>query len=163
MRPHDIVILLKIIAKKENDWLMKDLASELFISNSEVSESLNRSVLAGLISSDKKRVMKMALLDFIASGLKYVYSQQPGSMVRGVATAHSAEPLSSLIESEEVYVWPYAEGEQRGFSIKPLHPNVPKAALQDKVLHQLLALVDAIRLGSVREQKIARDELVKLF
>src|SRR5690606_36222741 len=73
MRPHDIVILLKIVAKGNHDWLMKDIANELFISNSEVSESLNRSVLAGLIASDKKRVMRQALVEFITSGLKYVY------------------------------------------------------------------------------------------
>lgn len=29
MRPHDIVVLLKIAAKKDSDWLMKDLAHEL--------------------------------------------------------------------------------------------------------------------------------------
>lgn len=163
MRPHDIVILLKIIAMGDKDWLMKDLASELYISNSEVSESLNRSVLAGLIAGDKKRVMKQALVEFITSGLKYVYPQQPSGLVRGIVTAHSAPPLSEIIRSDEVYVWPYAEGNQRGFSIEPLHPNVPKAVLNDTILHELLALVDAIRLGNVREQKLATVELEKHF
>ncbi|WOD44194.1 hypothetical protein [Hwangdonia lutea] len=163
MRPHDIVILLKIVAKGDHDWLMKDIANELFISNSEVSESLNRSVLAGLIASDKKRVMRQALVEFITSGLKYVYPQQPSGLVRGIPTAHSAPPLSEIIQSEEIYVWPYAEGNVRGFSIEPLHPNVPKAALKDHVLHELLALVDAIRLGNVREQKFATLELEKHF
>lgn len=163
MRPHDIVILLKIVAKGDQDWLMKDIANELFISNSEVSESLNRSVLAGLIASDKKRIMKQALVDFITSGLRYVYPQQPSGLVRGVPTAQSAPPLSEIIQSDEIYVWPYAEGNVRGFSIEPLHPNVPKAVLKDHVLHELLALVDAIRLGNVREQKLAALELEKHF
>lgn len=163
MRPHDIVILLKIVAKGKQEWFMKDIANELFISNSEVSESLNRSALAGLIASDKKRVMKGALLEFIISGLKYVYPQQPSALVRGVVTAHSAKPLSKTIQSEEIYVWPYAEGNQRGFSIEPLHPNVPKAVLKDYILHELLSLVDAIRLGNVREQKLAAIELEKYF
>lgn len=163
MRPQDIVILLKIASKSNQNWLMKDIASELFISNSEVSESLNRSVLAGLIANDKKRIMKQSLLEFIIFGLKYVYPQKPGGLVRGVETAHSAFPLSEIMHSDEVYVWPYAEGNKRGFSIEPLHPNVPKAAIIDHDLHILLALVDAIRLGNVREQKMAISELKKYF
>ncbi|WP_274475398.1 hypothetical protein [Mangrovimonas aestuarii] len=163
MRPHDIVILLKIVSKGDENWLMKDIANELFISNSEVSESLNRSVMAGLIGSDKKRIMKTALLEFISSGLKYVYPQKPSAMDRGVATAHSAPPLNQHIQSNKAIVWPFAEGNERGFSIEPLHPNVPKAVQEDEKLHELLALVDAIRLGNVREQKMAIDELEKRF
>ena len=44
MRPQDIVILLKIATYGDNNWYMKDIANDLFISPSEVSESLNRSV-----------------------------------------------------------------------------------------------------------------------
>ena len=62
MRPQDIVILLKIAALKDKQWLAKDLARELNISASEVSESLNRSKLAMLISADKKLIMKNNLL-----------------------------------------------------------------------------------------------------
>jgi predicted transcriptional regulator len=43
MRPHDVVILLKIIALDNENWMMKDIANTLYISSSEVSESLNRS------------------------------------------------------------------------------------------------------------------------
>jgi len=163
MRPQDLVILLKIIAKGEENWRMKDIAYELGISNSEVSESLNRSVMAGLIAGDKKRVMKTSLLEFLKYGLKYVYPQRPSAMVRGVATAHSAMPLSDIIQSDEIYVWPYAEGNERGFSIEPLHANVPKAVLEDNQLYELLALVDALRLGTAREQKLAIQELENHF
>ena len=61
MRPHDIVVLLKIAAKGKKTWLMKDLSYELGISASEISESINRSVIAGLISYDKKKLMKLIL------------------------------------------------------------------------------------------------------
>ena len=64
MRPHDIVVLLKIAAKGDDSWYMKDLSFELGISASEISESINRSVIAGLMLPDKKRLMKLALLDF---------------------------------------------------------------------------------------------------
>lgn len=159
MRPHDVVILLKIIAIDNENWMMKDIANKLHISSSEVSESLNRSVWAGLMTNDKRRIFKSALLDFITHGLKYVYPQKPGAMVRGIKTAHSAPPLSSEINSEQNYVWPYAEGDSRGFAIEPLHPNVPIACLEDHKLYELLALLDAIRIGNTREQNMAINEL----
>lgn len=44
-------------------------------------------------------------------------------------------------------VWPYAEGNIRGQEIEPLYPSVPKAVKKDPALHELLALVDGIRVG----------------
>ncbi|ALM20157.1 hypothetical protein AAT17_02275 [Nonlabens sp. MIC269] len=159
MRPHDIVILLKIIAKRDQKWYMKDLSYELNISASEVSESINRSVIAGLMASDKKLVMKLALMDFLAHGLPYVYPQQPGAIVRGIPTAHSAAPLNDTIVSNEHYVWPYGKGSLRGQAIEPLYPTVVEAVQKDEKLHELLALVDAVRVGRAREKEIALKEL----
>jgi predicted transcriptional regulator len=160
MRPHDIAILLKIASKGKKSWYMKDLAYELKISASEISESINRSVLAGLISSDKKTLNKLALLDFLKSGLKYVYPQQPGAMVRGIGTAHSAPPLNNQIMSEEQYVWPFAKGNIRGQAIEPLHPKTPDACLKDSTYYELMALADAVRVGKAREQHLA-FEIIK--
>jgi predicted transcriptional regulator len=161
MRPHDVVILLKIAAKAGKPWLMKDLAYELGISASEISESLNRSVIAGLLAQDKKRLMQMALLDFLEHGLRYVYPQPPGALKRGMPTAHSARPLSEIIESSEPYVWPYANGKMRGQSIEPLHPKVPEACLKDSLFYELVALCDSLRVGKAREKNIAMEELKK--
>lgn len=157
MRPHDIAVLLKIASKRKEQWYMKDLAYELGISASEISESINRSIIGGLISSDKKTLKKLALLDFLKSGLRYVYPQQPGSLVRGIGTAHSAPPLSSEIFSEEQFVWPFGKGNTRGQAIEPLHPNTPEACLKDEKYYELMALTDALRIGKVREQNIAFD------
>jgi predicted transcriptional regulator len=161
MRPHDIVILLKIASKKEQPWLMKDLAVELGISASEVSESLNRSAIAGLISKDKKRIMKLAILDFLQHGLRHVYPQIPGAKARGLPTAHAAPPLASEIASSEPYVWPYGEGTVRGESIEPLHPKVPEACLKDPLFYEYMALCDALRVGRAREKNLAIEELKK--
>jgi hypothetical protein len=159
MRPHDIVILLKIAAKGSESWFMKDLAAELGISQSEVSESLNRSLLAGLLAGDKRTLMKSSLMEFLQFGLPHVYPQQPGRIVRGLPTAHSAPPLTNLIQSDEPYVWPWAQGTVRGQAIEPLHASVVEACQNDKKLYELLALVDAIRVGKVREKSMAIDEL----
>jgi hypothetical protein len=161
MRPQDIVILLKIASKGSKVWLMKDLAHELRISASEISDSFSRSVYAGLLSSDKKQLMKSALLEFLEHGLKYVFPQQPGAIVKGIATAYSAPPLVDEIQSNEFVVWPYAKGNIRGQAIEPLHPNVPAACLDDKNLYELLALADALRIGRKREKSLAIEELKK--
>lgn len=159
MRPHDIVVLLKIVTKGKQNWLMKDLSYELHISASEISESLNRSNIAGLIGSNKKTLMRLALIEFLEYGIRYVYPQQPGAIVRGIPTAHSGPPLNEIIVSKEQYVWPYAKGQTRGQSIEPLYASVVKAVQNDKTLHELLALVDALRVGRAREKEIAINEL----
>ena len=159
MRPQDVVILLKIAAKGKADWYMKDLAYELGVSQSEVSESLHRSALAGLLATDKRTLMKGALLEFLQHGLRYVYPQKPGAITRGMTTAHSAPPLLDKVSSQEVYVWPWAKGQQRGQCIEPLHPSVPDACQKDTKLHELLALADAMRVGKAREQKLAAEAL----
>lgn len=159
MRSQDIVVLLKIAALGEREWLAKDLAFTLNISQSEVSESLNRSKIAGLITADKKKLMKNNLLDFLEHGLRYVYPVEPGAIQRGMPTAHNAPPLNNIISAEEFYVWPWAEGETRGQAIEPLHPGVPGACIKDPALYELLALADALRLGRMREKQQAIDEL----
>jgi len=161
MRPQDVVILLKIASTQKNSWMAKDIATDLHISNSEVSESLNRSKMAGLLDSSKKKLMNQAFLEFVEHGLKYVFPAIPGSIVRGMPTAHSALPLENLIQSSEDFVWPDARGISRGQSIEPLHPGVVQAAKKDNLLYGLLALTDAIRVGKSREKKLAFDEIKK--
>ncbi|MDX5397153.1 MAG: transcriptional regulator [Hymenobacteraceae bacterium] len=163
MRPHDIVILLKILAKGEQSWYNKDLAEELYLSASEISESLNRSVQAGFIDQKKKKVFKNALLEFLVHGLKYVFPQQPGALVRGIPTAHSAPVAFNYFLSEESYVWPDSKGNMRGQAIEPLYPTVPQAAQNDAAFYNLVALCDMLRVGRVREIKFAADKLKQMF
>lgn len=162
MRPHDLVVLLKILSLKE-DWQNKDLAATLYISPSEITESLNRSMLARLISPDKKKVLKNALLRFIENGLGFVYPVQPGALVRGIPTAHSAPILREFFSSAEPYVWTAPNGKIRGQAISPLYPNQVLAVQQDETLYNMLALIDAIRVGKVREVQKALEILKALF
>ncbi|MFC5411525.1 hypothetical protein ACFPMF_19550 [Larkinella bovis] len=141
--------------------LKKEIANKLGISPAEVTESLARSDYAGLYDAPTKKVKPLALMDFLQYGLKYVFPQQPGSLVRGIPTAHSAKPLSSIISSKENYVWPNAHGPVRGQAIEPLYHTVDIAIKNDELLYELLALTDAIRIGKSREVTIAVEELKK--
>lgn len=159
MSPVDVVVLLKIITYATASWKQEQVAAALHISQSEVSKSLVRSKYAGLIDPQGKKVMTLAFMEFLQFGIKYVFPQRPGAIVRGLATAHSAAPLNDSIKSEEYYVWPSGKGNLRGQSITPLYPSVVDAVQNDKPLHELLALVDAIRVGRAREKEIAIKEL----
>src|SRR3546814_3686000 len=81
MRPLNVAVLLKMIALGDG-WLNKDLALALSISPFEISESLNRSRIAGLLDPAKKKVFRNALLEFIRYGLPYVFPVEPGPFVR---------------------------------------------------------------------------------
>ncbi len=161
LRPQDIMVLLKLLASRGKEWRQVDLARELGLSQYEISASLARAEYSGFLDTSKKRINKSALEEFLLHGLKYVYPARPGAMCRGVPTAHSAPPLSDQIAASpnDHYVWPHDEGEVRGQGIPPLYSSAPEAARRDPELHQLLALVDALRLGRARERQIAADEL----
>ena len=118
---------------------------------------------ARLLDSSKKHVVWPSLLEFILHGLKYVFPAEPGPLCRGMPTAHSAPPLSGQIVSSEndQYVWPSNEGEVRGQAIEPIYESVPKAARKDPQLYEMLALIDALRVGRARERKIAVEELTR--
>jgi DNA-binding transcriptional ArsR family regulator len=161
LKPQDIVILLKIIALGEKNWFHHTLAKEIGMSQSEVSQSLNRSRYAGLIDEGRKKVNKLAFTEFLLHGVTYAFPQKPGALVRGILTAHAAEPLNKIINATEKYVWPYAKGNERGQAIEPLFSPVVEASLKDKELYELLTMVDAIRVGKIREKEIAKKELEK--
>lgn len=161
MKPQDVLLLLKIVSINNTAWNQKPVADALSLSQSEVSEAVARCKYAGLLAPNGKTVMKMALLEFLQYGLRYVYPVQPGAVVRGLPTSHSANPLKEEIQSAEAYVWPYGNGTVRGHGIVPLYPSVPEAALKDEKLHELLALADALRVGRARERELAVQELKK--
>ena len=162
MSPQDVVILLKILNYQQNSWYQVKLAEELNLSQPEISNSLGRSRYAGLLDESGKLVRKQALLEFLQYGIAYAFPAKPGPIVRGIPTAHSGPPLNTLIQSSgDEYVWPSATGQLRGQAISPLYKNVVKAVKGDHELHELLSLVDAIRVGRAREKQLAIEELKK--
>ena len=128
-----------------------------------VHAALERSEAAGLYYGSERKILKQAVLEFLVHGLRYVFYAQPGPLSRGLPTAHSAEPLKSKLVASpsEVYVWPDPQGVVRGQAIAPLYRSVPQAASNDPELYALLSLIDALRVGRVREQRLAASELEK--
>lgn len=140
---------------------MKDLANSLFISPSEVSESLNRSKIAALIDYKKSRINRQNFYEFLEHGFKFVFPETPNGMAIGFPTAHSHPFLKKYIRSDIEYIWPDQEGKVEGLIIEPLYKNQVKAIRNDELLYKLLALLDVLRVGKNRETIIALDELKK--
>jgi hypothetical protein len=161
MRPQDVVVLLKLLNQENQQWTQISLAKALFMSQSEISESLSRSKYARLLYDKGRKVARQSFFNFLRYGISYVFPQQPSEIVRGIPTAHSASPLKELIISNEHYVWPYAKGHIRGHSIQPLYCSVLQAIELDAKLYEMLALIDALRVGKAREQKSAIEILEK--
>lgn len=161
MKPQDVVVLAKLIAINDPDYIQIGLAEALYMSQSEISSSISRSSYSGLLINKGKEVNRKLFFDFIKYGLSVVFPQHPGAIVRGTLTAHSAPPLDVEIVSEEKYVWPYAKGRARGQSIVPLYPTVPKAVILDSHLYELLVLMDAVRVGRAREKNLALELLAQ--
>lgn len=159
MRPQDIVILLKVILLRDKGWFLKDISKQLHISGSEVSESLNRSYIGGLLGDDKRTVKKEELLEFLVYGLKYVFPAIEGKIARGLATAYSSPILKDDFVVDNNYIWPVKGFSTKGISIKPLYRTVPDASKEDPKLYELLSLVDAIRIG--KKEKIVVELLAK--
>ncbi|MEH6658729.1 hypothetical protein [Leeuwenhoekiella marinoflava] len=96
----DIAMLLKLIANQDNPLMQTQLSEQLYIAQSEVSRSLSRLDYAQLYSKHNKSVNRMNTFEFLVYEVKYAFPVQPGSIVRGIVTAHSAPHFS-----QENYVW----------------------------------------------------------
>lgn len=174
LRPQDVVVVLKLLASGFNPWTYARLGQELAMSPSNAFTSVVRADAAHLLhaaaihpaNGRKARALlpepnRSNLKEFLIHGVKYAFPVERGGPTRGVPTAEGTSPLSHHFPQSFPLppVWPYAEGSIRGIAFSPLYRNVPAAALRDTKLHELLALVDAIREGRAREREIAIREL----
>lgn len=131
------------------------------MSTSEVHAGIKRAVAAHLMNEHRGYPLKKSIEEFLVHGVKYCFPPDHGALTRGIPTGYAASPLKDLISqpNEPPPVWPYPDGDTRGYEFSPLYKSVPKAALKDQMLYELLAIVDAIRDGRAREREIAIREL----
>lgn len=159
--PQDVVVLAKLVSYRGERSSIAHLAGDVALSPSQVHASLTRLARSRLTDAQTGHPLLKAVEEFLIHGVKYAFPAQRGEATRGMPTAYAAAPLrDQLAENDDLPpVWPDAEGEVRGVTLEPLHKGVPKAARQDPVLHELLALLDALRDGRVRERQLAEKEL----
>lgn len=181
MKSQDIFLLLKLVALEKlnpkNDiaagapaieidaYSVRALAQSTGISKSEVANVLARCYESGLAKksreSGKPIVNRAALNEFLLYGLRYVFPVKPQQLTRGIPTGLSAPIFEGELFSAGAHlpVWPEPSESTLGLAITPLFKTVTTAIRNDLELYQLLALVDAIRLGLPRERKLAAEIL----
>jgi DNA-binding Lrp family transcriptional regulator len=146
-------------------WTYATLSKRVGISASECNEAVKRAIACGLLRKSRSGLQPVpigrALGEFLIHGLKYVFPAEEGTLTRGIPTGFAAPVLSKKLLSagELIYVWPDARGSTSGLTLYPIHKAVPIAVRYDPILYELIALVDAIRFGKIREVKIASEEL----
>ncbi len=161
LRPQDVLVLLKLSAHPAERIPQVVLAQQLGMSAGEVSGGLGRAVTARLASRSPDQGVKpinTALEEFLIHGVRYAFPAEEKALARGMPTAWAAPPLAAELAAAgdaPPPVWPDAHGEVRGAAVTPLYRSVPKAARLDAALYELLALVDAIRIGRARERGLA--------
>ncbi len=172
MKPQDIVVLAKLLAKQSNnEWSQSSLAYELCLSPSQINSSFKRLVDAGLLtpyqSTEKPQPILQACEEFFIHGLKYIFPAKLGEITRGIPTSYAAPSFREQIVrgGDPVPVWPHGVGKERGAALKPLYSSVPESITKhpDPLFYDLLTLIDAVRAGRAREKKIAVQQLLEIL
>ena len=167
LKPQDILILLKLVAQGDMNWVYSRLAMELSMSSSEIHAAMKRAYSAGLMRDKGDTIMPDAknLEEFIVYGVKYAFAAERGDVCMGIPTSYAAKPLCDKVICDDTNppVWPDANGKVKGIAFRPLYPSVPDAVRMDAALYELLALIDAIRGGRTRERSVAIKEIKYRF
>jgi DNA-binding Lrp family transcriptional regulator len=159
--PQDVVVLAKLVSYGGARPPIAQVSGDLGLSPSQVHASLKRLERSRLVDAQTGRPLSKAVEEFLIHGVKYAFPVQRGEATRGMPTAYAAPPLrDQFADSGDLPpVWPDPDGELRGATLEPLHKAAPNASRKDPVLHELLALIDALRDGRVRERQSAEKEL----
>jgi hypothetical protein len=164
LRPQDVFVLLSLIARAGRASTQAETAKALGMSVSTLHGCIERACEAGLARREERapaEPIREALREFLVHGARYAFAAKLGASVRGMPTAHAAPPLREVLSADDdpPPVWPDPHGSVRGPSVRPLHRSVPAAARLDPRLYELLALVDALRIGRARERDLAAEML----
>lgn len=153
LKPLDLVVALRLAEAPEARY--EQLSRDLGISASTAHASVHRLQVAGLLRPSSRVVNRLALGEFLEHGVRYAFPARLEGEVRGVPTAHAGPPLAPHIVAEDVVVWPSASGPSRGRAIAPLYPGAADLPRRCPSLYRSLTLVDVLRVGRVRERKLA--------
>ncbi len=166
LKPVDVAVMLYLLVHQRESFAQ--MSAMLGISKSTAHDAVVRLERAGLVhrlSGAGPRVAHGPALEFLLFGVPYAFAPVTVPRARGVLTGLAAPGASVDAETPEglLMVWPSRLGNIPGIGVKPLVPAAPDTALRDPVLYRLLALVDALRMGDVREREYARRAMRAAF
>ena len=157
LRPNDLVIACQLAITPAANF--KAVATSTGSSVGECHNAVRRLGISRLILADERRPAGELLHQFLVHGAPFAFPAVIGAEIVGVPTAHSAPPFEGIVGAKTAFVWAHADGTARGQSIIPLFPDAPFLAVNNPALYELLALIDALRVGAARVRTIAADLL----
>ena len=86
LKPQDVLVLLKRHLQPKERPRLIDLAMDLDMSPSEVSQAIKRGAASGLCDLESGKPFPAALREFVVHGLRYVFPVQPGYITVGIPT-----------------------------------------------------------------------------
>lgn len=160
LKGEDLVVLLKLTGEREG-WTVRSLQMDTGISRSVVHRSLARLQEAGLLDAFSRRINVSQAEELLVHGIKYTFTPQRGGETRGIPTAWAASPLKEQMAPVDALppVWPDPTSDTRGLALQPLHPAAVDISRHDPALAELIAIVDALRLGDARLREVAAKTL----
>jgi hypothetical protein len=157
LRPGDVAVVLQLVLAPELPY--RELAAAAGVSLGEVHNAVRRLEAARLVRAGTRTAAASTLLEFLLHGVPHAFPGVVGAETRGVPTAHAAPPLAAQMAPTDPLVWPDPHGRVRGLALTPLYAGAPSRAAENPPLYELLALVDALRVGRARERRLAQDLL----
>jgi DNA-binding Lrp family transcriptional regulator len=162
MMPIDLVVALAL-ALADASETYQELAKELGISPSTAFDAVQSLQRTGMLRAGSRQPNNTELRNFLVHGAKHAFPALLGREARGVPTAHSGPVLKDLFDSSKPIVWPSPKGTVRGTSLTPLYPKAVELPKRSPRLYQVLALIDALRVGQARERNAARNAIDELL
>ncbi len=153
LRPNDLVVACQLALTPDAQFTA--VARSTGSSIGECHNAVRRLGISRLILTDERRPAGELFHQFLLHGAPFAFPAVIGAEIVGVPTAHSAPPFQGIVGSDTGFVWAHADGTLRGQSIIPLFPGAPLLAVNNPPLYELLALIDALRVGGARVRTIA--------
>ena len=157
LRPFDVAVALRLILIPEDRY--EPLANALATSTSACTarrvSSMRGSAAAGRARSTRRRCMNFS------HGLRYSFPPVHGPERAGLPTA-GAHPAIVAALGENAgpqLVWPMEGGPSRAESLTPLFSGMTRVVQRDGRMHEMLATVDLLRVGTP-EQRAAAGTLL---
>ena len=150
----------------------RGLGGSLGISHGEIGNSIKRLLESKLIVPAAHEAFYIGLpyqlvipnmKDWLLCGIKFYLPAATQSFGQGIPTSWSNPDVQSMmVPRDPPHVWLSPGGKVAGEGVVPFYAKQPLAATNDRNLHYILSLIDAVRLGKPRELKIAK-ELISEF
>ena len=80
LKSQDVLVLLKLVAQRNEPWTYNSLATELDLSPSQVHAAVQRAIKSDLAyeTDDQVRVHVRNLEEFLVHGMRYIFVPKPG-------------------------------------------------------------------------------------